>query len=163
MTRRMTSALLAMVLLAQTALCDWHHHGHGSGSGHDPGFEASMWTCVIILVASLAILFLAGPILVIRTRRIRDILWLVPLINVAFYVLSISLRPYPGGFAARCEPAGFANTVLEIAVLLGTSLIIVLILAVIRWGIRLRRRLSKTRESDAGRNATDRRSSVDSR
>lgn len=154
MIKKMRFVLLTLSLVAQTALCDWHHHSHGSGGAPDPGFESSLWTCVIILVASFAILILAGPILVLRARRIRDILWSVPLLNTVFYLLSIGLRPYPGGFRARCQPAGFANTVLEVGLLLASSLIIVLILLLVRWILRARRERAKARESEAMREAT---------
>src|SRR5512146_3267860 len=106
MTKRLIFILFSLALSVETALCDWHHHGHGSTGMPDPTFDAFMLTCILVLVASVAILILGWPLLVPRVRRIRDLFWVVPLVNTVFYLLSISLRPYPGGFTARFRPPG---------------------------------------------------------
>jgi hypothetical protein len=109
MNKRIAVALFVMVACAQTGLCDWHHHhGHSSVEAPDPAFDAFMWTSILIVAASATILLLAGPVLVIRNRRIRDLFWMVPCTNALLYLLSITLRPYPGGFVARFQPIGFA-------------------------------------------------------
>lgn len=153
MFKRLTFPLLGLVLSANTALCDWHHHGHGSSGASDPSVDAFMWTCVLVLAATMVILFVAGPILVIRLRRIRDLFWVVPLVNTVLYLLSMCLRPYPGGLAARFQPPGLVNTILEIALLLISSLTVALILAMIQWIIRTVRRLSRERNTDTERAA----------
>jgi len=60
-------------------------------------------------------------------------LWSIPAMNLLLYLISIYLRSYPGGFAARFEPPGLAYTIGEIVLLLVLSLIVMLILAAIRW------------------------------
>jgi hypothetical protein len=145
--KKIALAFLALVVSAQTGLCDWHHHGHSSGGAPDPNFDAFVWTSILILAASTAILLFAGPLIVIRTRRIRDLFWAVPLVNTGLYILSISLRSYPGGFLARFQPPGLPNTILEIVLLLVASLLVALILAIIQWGIRTVKRFTKKQES----------------
>jgi hypothetical protein len=147
MMKTLTIALLFLAVSAQTGLCDWHHHyGYGSGGAPDPNFDAFMWTSILILAASAAILLLVGPVIVIRTRRIRDLFWVVPLVNTVLYILSISLRSYPGGFVARFQPPGLANTILEILLLLVSSLFVALILAIIQWITRTVKRFTKKQE-----------------
>lgn len=140
MSKYLQYAFFSLVLSADTALGDWHHHSSGSGGAPDPHFEAFMATSLIVLGVSLAILFIGGPILVTRTRRIRDLFWVIPLFNIAFYLLSIGLRPYPGGFAARFQSPGMEHTLLEIAFLLIASLAVALVLAAVQWLKRTRRR-----------------------
>ena len=148
MTKRITIALFPLLLFAQSAWCDWDHSSSSSGPP-DPGFDAFMVTTLIIIAASLAILLFAGPILVTRTRRIRDLFWIVPLVNIVLYIVSISLQNYPGGFAARYQPPGLENTVLEIILLLLSSLIVAGVIAVIRWVIRTKKMLTDKWHGDS--------------
>lgn len=140
MNRYLQYAFLSMILSADQALADWHHHSSGSSGVPDPHFDAFMTTSLIVLGVSLAILFIGGPILIPRTRRIRDLFWVIPLINIAFYLLSIALRPYPGGFTARFQSPGLEHTLFEIAFLLIASLAVALILAAFQWLKRTARR-----------------------
>ncbi len=143
MMKKLTVAVLALAASAQTGLCDWHHyHEHGSSGTPDPVTDAFVWTAVLIMASSVAILFLAGPVLVIRTRRIRDFFWVVPLANAALYLLSISLRPYPGGFAARFQPPGRTNTIVEVVLVVLSSLVAALVLALVQWLVRTVRRFT---------------------
>ena len=148
--KKLTAAFLAMAASAQTGLCDWHHsYEHGTSGSSDPAIEAFMWTSILIVASSVAILLFAGPVLIIRTRRIRDVFWVVPLANTALYILSISLRPYPGGFAAKFQPPGLTNTVLEIVLVVLSRLLVALVLAIVHWLVRMVRRLTKKPETDA--------------
>jgi hypothetical protein len=145
--KKLTIAFLLLVVSAQTALCDWHHHGHSSGGAPDPALDAFVMTVVHILAASVAILLLAGPVIVIRVRRNSNLFWTVSLVNAGLYILSISLRPYPGGFFARFHSPGLLNTILEIVLLLVSSLLVALILAIIKWFIRTVKRFTKKPDS----------------
>jgi hypothetical protein len=138
MTKRLAILLLVLMVASQTAWGDWHfHHGrHGSSPPGDPDVEAFLDTVSLIIAASIAILFLGGPVLIIWTRRARDAFWLVPSVNLLLYVLSIRLRSYPGGFTARFRPPGLWYTIGEIFVLLLISLAVAAILAGIRWLVR---------------------------
>lgn len=147
--KKLAIAFLVLVVSVQTGLCDWHHHGHGSSGAPDPNLDAFVWTSVLILAASTSILLFAGPIILIRTRRIRDLFWTVPLVNTGLYILSISLRSYPGGFLGRFQSPGLPNTILEIVLLLVSSLLVALILAIIQWSIRTVKRFTKKPESPA--------------
>ena len=147
MIKRLATIVLCLAITTQIAWCDWDHHfyhgGHDSDLSSDPNFVAFVWTMVLAIVASAVLLFLAGPFLIIFTRRTRDILWIVPLANLLLYLLSISLRSYPGGFAARFRPPGLIYTLVEIVLLLVMSFIIALILAAIQWLVRKARSRSK--------------------
>src|SRR4051794_14647394 len=114
MIKRWTASVVFLALSARTAFADWHHH-HGGGSdlSADPHFDAFMLTNLLVMAASLVLLLFGGPGLIIWGRRIRDTLWLVPSANLLLYVLSISLRPYPGGFAARFQSPGLPYTIAE--------------------------------------------------
>lgn len=160
---KFTAAMFALLVSTQTGFCDWHHHGHDSSRAPDPAFEALlrtpfgapdpafdafMSTCILILGASVAILLFAGPVFVIFLRRIRDLFWVVPLANTALYVLSISLQAYPGGFAARFQPPGLRNTILEVTFLLFTSLLVAVVLAIVQWMVRMVRSFMKKQKTD---------------
>jgi uncharacterized membrane protein len=145
--KKLAITFLLLVFSAQTGLCDWHHHGHSSGGAPDPNFEAFVVTSVLILAASAVILLFAGPVLLIRTRRNSNLFWTVSLVNAGLYILSIILRPYPGGFFARFHSPGLLNTILEIVLLLVSSLLVALILAIIQWVIRTVKRFTKKQES----------------
>lgn len=141
MKKNVRYTFLSTVLSADIALADWHHHSSGSSGAPDPHLESFFATSLIVLGVSLAILFIGGPILVTRTRRIRDLFWVIPLFNMVFYLLSIGLRPYPGGFAARFQSPGMEHTLSEIAVVVTASLAVALILAAFQWLKRTARRL----------------------
>jgi hypothetical protein len=145
--KKLTIAFLMLVFSAQTGLCDWHHHGHSSGGAPDPALDAFVVTSVLILAASAVILLFAGPVLLIRTRRNSNLFWTVSLVNAGLYILSIILRPYPGGFFARFHSPGLLNTILEIVLLLASSLIVALILAAIQWFIRTVKRFTRNPDS----------------
>jgi hypothetical protein len=118
----------------QTAWCDWgHHHSRSSDIPADPHLDAFIATVFMAIIANAALLLFAGPISIIFSRRIRGMFWSIPAINLLMYLISIYLRSYPGGFAARFEPPGLAYTIGEIVILLVLSLIVILILAAIRW------------------------------
>jgi len=128
--------------------CDWGHHGSGGGGAPDPVFDAFFWTSALILAASIAILILAGPFLIPRTRRIRDLFWKVPLINLPFYLVSILFRPYPGGFAARFQSPGLGYMIAEIIILLIASSIVALIFAIVLRIMRIIKSRSTGQEQD---------------
>lgn len=142
--------VLGLLAVSQTALCDWHHHyGHSSGGTPDPSFDAFVVTAVLILASSLAILLLGGPLVVMRSRTIREVFWRVPLANFLFYVLSITLRTYPGGFSARFQAPGLTYTFFEIIILVISSVLVALILAFIYWSVRTVKRAAKRVEARA--------------
>jgi hypothetical protein len=144
--KKLALAFLVMGGSAQTGLCDWHHHSHSSGGTPDAAFDAFVWTSFLILAASAAILLFAGPFMVIRLRRGRDFFWAVPFGNTGLYILSITLRPYPGGFWARFQLPGLTNTLLEIVLLLISSLLVALLLVILQWIFRTVKRLTKKQE-----------------
>lgn len=148
MLRRFATLVFVLAISAQSAFGDWHH-GHGSslGSSPDPNFDAFLLTSLLVIAASGAILFLAGPLLILWGRRIRDTLWIVPLANLVLYVLSISVQPYPGGFAARFERPGLLYTIAEMILLLAGSLVVTLILAATQWLVRTTRSRLKNRKA----------------
>ncbi|OQX22892.1 MAG: hypothetical protein BWK80_28800 [Desulfobacteraceae bacterium IS3] len=134
MIRRFTIFFLLLAGSIQTAWCDWgHHRSRSSDIPADPHLDAFIATVFIAIIANAVLLLFAGPIMVIFSRRIRDMLWSIPAMNLLLYLISIYLRSYPGGFAARFEPPGLAYTIGEIVLLLVLSLIVILILAAIRW------------------------------
>jgi len=150
--KKLTATVFTLLASAQTGLCDWHnHHSHSDGGTPNPAFDSFMWTSILIVAASIAILFFVGPVLLIRNRRIRDLFWMVPLANMGLYILSISVRQYPGGFTARFHPPGVTNTVLEFALLLLSSFLVALVLAIIQWIVRNVRRFTKKAEGVDGR------------
>jgi hypothetical protein len=140
MIRRLSPPLLftaALALFAQTAYGDWGHHGgHGSGAPVDPAFEAFAETVLVIAAASAALLVLGGPIWILRARRIRDILWGVPLANLVLVLLSILIRPHPGGFPARFRPPGLKYTAIEILLLTAGSILLAVLIAAGWWVTR---------------------------
>jgi hypothetical protein len=145
--KKLAITFLLLVFTAQTGLCDLHHYGHARSGDPDPALDAFLMTSVLILAASAAILLIAGPVLLIRMQRIRDLFWTVPLVNTIFYILSISLMTYPGGFLAKFQSLGLPNTILEIVLLLVSSLIVALILAIIKWFIQTMKQFTKKQES----------------
>ncbi len=147
MRRIAATLLVCLALTPATAWCDWHdhlhHHGSRGSSSSDPCLDAFVTTVFLTIVASGAILVLGGPVLVMWTRRTRDILWIVPLANLLMYLLSIYLRAYPGGFAARFRSPGLWYTVSEIILLGVLSLLVAVILAAIQWLYRKIRSIIK--------------------
>ncbi len=138
MIKRLTPLLLLPMLMAQTAWADWHHHvgHHGGGDPDDPMVDAFALGVLLIFGGSAAILFLGGPVLIILSRKIRHTLWIVPLVNLLLYLLSITLRGYPGGFTARFRPPGLWYTITEGILLLLLTVLIVLIVAIVQWIVR---------------------------
>ncbi|NLE59966.1 MAG: hypothetical protein GX616_16560 [Planctomycetes bacterium] len=138
MIKRLTASFLLAMTSAQPAWADWddHWHHHSGGGPGDPNVDAFVSGVLLIVSASAAILFFLGPVLIIRARRIRDTLWIVPLVNLLLYLLSITLRRYPGGFAARFRPPGLWYTIGEGILLLLLTGLLILVLAIIQWTVR---------------------------
>lgn len=130
---KLAIAFLMLMFSAQTGLCDLLNYGHVRSGIPDPTLDDFVFTSILILAASAAILLFVGPVILIRMRRIRDLFWTVPLVNTVLYILSISLMSYPGGFLAKFQSPGLPNTILEIVLLLVSSLLVALILAIIKW------------------------------
>ena len=95
--------------------------------------DAFVVTVLLILVSAVVVLLFCCPFLVIRVRRIRDLFWVIPSANLALYLLSIALRPYPGGFIARVQPPGLWYTLIEIFIVLFLSLLIASVTAGVTW------------------------------
>lgn len=146
--------LLCLALTTQTAWCDWDHFSHHGGGSPDvpvdPVFDAFMMTAVLVIAASVGLLLFGGPVLIIFTRRIRDTLWIIPAANLLLYLVSIFVRPYPGGLIERFRPPGLYYTLTEIALLLILSFIVAVIIAVIQWIVRGTGNLMKGRATVEG-------------
>ncbi len=151
MIKRLTTLLLLLLASAQPARADWddHWHHHGGGGPPDPNVDAFVSGVLLIFAASAGILLFLGPVLIIRVRRIRNTFWLVPLANLLFYLLSITLRGYPGGFAARFRPPGLWYTIAEGMLLLLLTGLIILVLAAIQWVVRKIRAATSQKEPAA--------------
>jgi hypothetical protein len=134
-----------LCLLSQCApRCGLHdlvgHHG-GNVSAPDPEMQAFVVTVLLIFVSAVVVLLFCCPFLAIRIRRIRDLFWVIPSVNLALYLLSISLRAYPGGFIARFQPPSLWFTLVEVFLVLVLSLFVACLNACAMWVIqRLRRR-----------------------
>ncbi len=111
----------------------FEHHGSHTASSGDPQFDAFMVTLLIIVLCAVGVLFFCCPFLVVRVRRIRDLFWVIPSLNLALYLLSITLRTYPGGFRGHFQPPGLWFTILEILLLLLLSLMVASLSAGIMW------------------------------
>lgn len=150
MAKRLALSILLLGTMAQTAIADWHHH-HTSHSdlSNDPHFDAFMWSAVLAIAATMLLCFFGGPILILWGRRIRDTLWIVPLANLLLYTLSIALRSYPGGLAARLQPPGVYYTSAEIVFVLVLSFAVAIVIAAVQWVVRKMRLLLRKRESIA--------------
>lgn len=144
MIKRLALLVLLVGMLPQYAVADWdwdEHRGRDSDFPADPNFDAFMWTVIPGIGVTALLLLFSGPIIVIWGRRIRDTFWIVPLANFLLYVLSITLRSYPGGFAARFRVPGLAYTITEILLLLVISLCAAVIIAAVQWVVRKSRSL----------------------
>ena len=120
-------------------LCDWHRHGGGfSGPGGmpDPHIDAFAVGVIVAILSSVGLMVLCCPFLVVRVRRIRDIFWIVPAINLGLYFASAAVRVYPGGFLARFRPPGLWYTLAEVALVLVLSLLVAIVTALVQWTVR---------------------------
>ncbi len=146
--KRSIAAAFLLTIGALRAFADWHHHSSHPSGPPDPHLEAFLWTALIVLASSLAVLFLGGSLLIVWGRRPLNTLWIVPLVNLLLYVLSVLLRPYPGGLGARLAVPGIFFTIAEVAILLVGSLLVALIIMAIQWLVRKARSLRKDRLAD---------------
>lgn len=112
-----------------------HHGGHASAA--DPQLVAFFVSLLIIFASTLFILLFCCPILLIRIRRIRDLFWMIPSINLGLYFLSISLRTYLGGFLSRFVPTSLWFTLVELFLVLLLSLIVICLNACFLWLLRM--------------------------
>jgi len=121
---------------APIPLCDWHGGGHSSGVPADPIVDAyvvGFFTAVGIgILASL----LSGGLMIVFTRRIRNMFWAIPAVNLALFAIFMLIRPYPGGAAAQFQNRGLTYTLVTLTALLFISLAMALILALIRLVVR---------------------------
>ena len=116
------------------------HHG-ADASAPDPHVQAFAITVLLVVLSTVFILLFCCPFLIIRVRRIRDLFWIIPSLNLALYLLSIAVRSYPGGFSARFQPPGLWFTLVEVFLVLVLSLVVATLNACVLWLIRkLRRR-----------------------
>jgi len=115
-------------------LCDWHHWSghHSSGGSADPVVEA--FVVAVFVAAGIGVLasLLGGGLLILFTRRIRDMFWAIPAVNVALFVVFLLVRPYPGGIAAQFQGWGLVYTLVALVLLLLASLVVATVLALVR-------------------------------
>lgn len=139
--------------------CGLHHlfeHHGGHGAAPDPQAEAFGATVLIIFASALVVLLFCCPFLALRVRRIRDLFWIIPSLDLALYLASIALRPYPEGFGARFQTPGVWYTFAEVFLVLTLSLVIASANACVLWLMRLfRRRTDRSNDPpNAGPNAS---------
>ncbi|MBN8217649.1 MAG: hypothetical protein J0L75_13485 [Spirochaetes bacterium] len=124
------------LLVAPLWSAPFHHRGATDPATPDPQLDAFMMGAALILVTGSFLLFVGGPLLILLTRRVRYTLLLVPALNFFFYALSISLRPYPGGFFERFIPPGLWFTMGEAFLLLLSTFLVTLLLAAAHWVVQ---------------------------
>lgn len=115
-----------------------HHSSHSSAP--DPEVEAFVVTTLLIVLSAVVVLLTCCPFLAVKVRRIRDLFWVIPSLNLGLYLLSIVFRPYPGGFIARIRPPGLWFTLLEVFLVLMLSSIVATLNACVMWVLRIIRR-----------------------
>lgn len=136
----MLAALVAPV-------ADWHH-GHSSGSGGSEVyggpevFGVFVFSCLLLFAGSVVVGCAGGPIVLVLTRKARQLFWAIPGANLVIYLVVLLARPYLGGFAAQFRPPGLVYTVIEVVLLLLVSLVLSAVLALGLTAIRVLRRLS---------------------
>jgi hypothetical protein len=114
----------------------------------DPLMDAFFVGVVVTILCSVGILVFCCPFLVVWVRRIRDIFWVVPTLNLALYFAGAAVRVYPGGFLARFRPPGLWYTLFEIALVLALSLVVATVTALAQWSIRKVRSLFGARNAE---------------
>lgn len=120
-------------MLTVLTLADLHfHHPSGHTGPPDPVITAFVVTLFVGLGISVLAGVLSGGLLMVFTRRIRDMFWAIPLANVAMYALFLATRSYPGGRSAQFRGGGLVDTLLGLILLLIVSLAMATILALIR-------------------------------
>jgi hypothetical protein len=125
------TVLVLAVVAATPALADLHHSHHSDPT--DPVTRALYLDIGIAALCLLASLLWGFRLVIVKTRRIRDLFWAVPLVNLALFAVSIAGQPYPGGRAERFTGIGLAITVYEAFAILTASLLVASILAVVAW------------------------------
>jgi len=131
--------------------CHSHHwSGHGSSGGSaDPVMEAFAVTIFVVAGISVLLSLLSGGLLIAFTRRVRDMFWAIPAINVAAYGVFLLVRQYPGGFAAQFQGWELVYTLVALVMLLVASLVLASLLALTRVVVR-RMRSSAHRRAQPG-------------
>jgi len=144
--------LLNAIELVPVPLCDWHHHGGSTGPDGlpDPHMDAFFAGLVVTVLCSIGILIFCSPFLAVRVRRIRDIFWVVPTINLSLYFATAALRVYPGGFPARFRPPGLWYTLAEVTLVLVFGLLVATVTAVVQWTVRKLKSLLARKNAEPG-------------
>jgi ABC-type glycerol-3-phosphate transport system permease component len=127
---------LLSLFAPQCGLHDLFEHHGSHASAPDPQVDAFVVTVLIIFVSAVVVLLFCCPFLAIRVRRIRDLFWVIPSVNLALYLLSIALRAYPGGFIARFRAPGLWFTLMEVFLVLVLSLLVASLNACAMWMVQ---------------------------
>ena len=128
-------------------LCDWDgwsSHSSSTGSA-DPVVDAFAVAILVAIGIGVLVSFLSGGLLIVFTRRIRDMFWAIPAVNLAVYLVFLLAREYPGGREAQFRGRGLAHTLGALALLLVSSLILASVLALLRSAVRRIRSLARNR------------------
>jgi hypothetical protein len=125
--------LLLMWTIPQP-LCDWHFGHHGGGS-IDPEsqamVDASLAAMGAIVLGTVFMTTVGGPLVLVWTRRVRHLFWSVPLVNAVFYLAMALIRPFPGGWEALWRGPGVGYTIVVLICWLLCSFGSALLLALI--------------------------------
>jgi len=118
--------------------CDWHHWSghHSSGASADPVADAFVVALFVVAAIGVLVSLISGGLLIVFTRRIRDMFWAIPIVNLAVYTLFLLVRPYPGGRVAQFRGEGLRHTLITVVLLLALSLILASVLGLLRLAVR---------------------------